>query len=71
MATKRRKLAHTRINEPVPDWAQRLLAGERPVAGTPGFDEYFDWLFCDGRVPGLPDPMSPEGWPLWRVRDGD
>jgi hypothetical protein len=67
--TKRRKLPHKRIDAPA--WAVRLLAGERPVAGTPDFDGYFGWLFCGDQVAGLPDPMSPEGWPLWKGPDAD
>ena len=62
-----------RINEPVPDWVQRLLAtGERPRDdGSTAYDQYFDWLFCGATIPGLPDPLSPEGRPLWQDHDAD
>ena len=43
------------------------VAGHRPPAeGEPGRDEYFDWLFLDRVIPGLPDPMSEEGCALWQ-----
>jgi hypothetical protein len=33
--------------------------------------QYFDWIFCGATIPGLPDPLSPEGRPLWQDRDAD
>jgi hypothetical protein len=63
--TKRRKIPPKRINEPVPAWAERLPGGKRPQYGTGKHDDYIGWLYFGDRVPGLPDPMSPEGVVLW------
>jgi hypothetical protein len=74
LATKRRRVARTRIDRSVPPWAERMLAGHGPPAeGEDGFDEFFDWLFLNIATPGLPDPMSDEGCKLWQRsgRDGD
>jgi hypothetical protein len=67
LPTKRRKLPPQRINLPTPEWVRRLLAdGQPPRTGDDGYDQYFGWLFCSEAVPGLPDPMSTEGYQLWR-----
>jgi hypothetical protein len=64
--TKRRKIAPARINEPVPDWARRLIeTGEVPAQETDAGDAYFDWLFLGAAIPGLPPADSPEGHRLW------
>ena len=49
----------------MPDWARRLLAGERPARDTDDDHALFGWLFLGDLVPGLPDPMSAEGYALW------
>jgi hypothetical protein len=66
MPTKRRKRPPLRINEPVPPWAARLLAGEQPDRESEDGLAFFGWLFLGDRVPGLPDPETPEGCRLWR-----
>jgi hypothetical protein len=66
--TKRRRLAPSRINAPVPAWAQRLLAGERPALDSEDEHAFFGWLYMGDQVPGLPDPMSKEGCRLWQQK---
>jgi hypothetical protein len=65
MPTKRRKIAPSRINEPTPLWATRLLAGEWPEPDGAAEYALFGWLYLSDLVPGLPDPMSEEGKMLW------
>jgi hypothetical protein len=61
MATKRRKIGPTRINQPVPLWAWQLLHGERPDRRDPEVESgLFGWLLGDP-VPGLPPYDSDEG----------
>jgi hypothetical protein len=70
--TKRRKIPPRRINEPVPEWAQLLLAGEQPDRRDPEVEVgLFAWLIGDP-VAGLPDHDTIEaeqliaragGWP--------
>jgi len=71
MPTKRRKSPPRRINQPMPDWVDRLKAGERPLEGSEGHGEFIGWLYLGDEVPGLPDPLSPDGAPLWRCCDAD
>jgi hypothetical protein len=65
MATKGRKIPPTRINEPTPAWAQRLLAGERPERDSADDIEFFGWAFCGDAVAGLPPAKTPEGYQIW------
>jgi hypothetical protein len=64
--TKRRKLPPRLINQPVPQWAARLVnEGVAPREGEDGSGEWFGWLYCGDAVPGLPPSDSPEGERLW------
>jgi hypothetical protein len=55
MPTKRKKLSPTRINQPMPAWAQRLLeTGEEPARDSPDADQFFGYAFCQESVVGLP-----------------
>jgi hypothetical protein len=61
VATKRRKIPPKRINEPLPAWVARLLAGQRPEKDGPDWGAWIGWYYLRDEVPGLPDPMSVEG----------
>jgi hypothetical protein len=50
-----------RRREVQPDWAARLLAGERPEQDGPDWGEWVSWYYLRDEVPGLPDPQSAEG----------
>jgi hypothetical protein len=66
MTTKRRKIGPRLINQQTPAWVVRLLnENVAPRAGEPGADEWFGWMFCDERVPGLPQSDTPEGNAIW------
>jgi hypothetical protein len=65
MPVKRRIPKHRR-NLVVPEWAERLKAGEWPAYGTPECEEFAEWCYFEGEVPGLPMATSPEGRRLWR-----
>jgi hypothetical protein len=61
MATKRRKIAPTRISV-MPAWAVRLLeTGEEPARDSPDADQFFGWAFCQEAIVGL----SPADQLLW------
>jgi hypothetical protein len=68
LPTKRRKIPPKRINELMPAWAERLLAGERPAPGSDDEQAMVGWQYFGDPVSGLPDPMSEEGYRLWRPK---
>ena len=56
----------------MPTWAERLLStGERPAEGEDGYDDYIDWVYFNGEIVGLPDPMSEGGLSLWGDRHAE
>jgi hypothetical protein len=67
MATKRRRKLPRLINQPMPAWAARLV--DEAIAPGPDDEEardaFFGWMFCDERVPGLPQSDTPEGNAIW------
>ena len=71
MGTKRLRLAPRRINQPVPQWAQRLLVGERPPQDTDAGGEFFGWMFLGDDVPGLPPADTDEGAALVELHHDD
>lgn len=72
MPTNRTRRRRPRLDVRIPDWAARLLAGERPDRRDPEVETgAFSWLIGDV-IPGLPPYESAEarrliaragGWP--------
>ena len=65
MPTNRPRRRRPRIDNQIPPWAERLLAGEPPERDSEEGHSYFGWLYFDDPVPGLPPPDSDEGRALW------
>jgi hypothetical protein len=57
--TKRRRIAPRIIHRPI--WAQDLLEGVRPRAGTEAYDGLVGWRHFHDQVAGLPAAYSDEG----------
>ena len=66
MPTNRRRRVRELIDRDVPTWVVRLLnENVAPREGEDGCDQWFGWMFCDERVPGLPQSDTPEGNAIW------
>jgi hypothetical protein len=53
--TARRRIRPRLINQPMPEWATRLLeTGEQPAPDSPDADQFFGWAFLNEVVVGLP-----------------
>jgi hypothetical protein len=61
MPTNRTRRRRPRLETQTPEWAQRLLAGERPERDSEGDIGFFWWSLGGDDVPGLPAAESAAG----------